>query len=289
MLQIKKIKYLLLSHILFGQKKEHYRNKYKKLKKESDPLEHFYDRLKEINDKIDKLDQIIGIANTNTWYLTHVNRNICNIFQYMTGIELNKNFVMEREIVFDPKNAPIDHYNRYCFAVENVRDSDYVADIACACGYGSSMLAAKAKKVIGVDIFRPVVDFANKIFASDNCSFICQDAQSLHLQEELDTVVSFETIEHIPEPDKFLNAVHKILKKDGKIICSVPNETTRPYIKEGNSFHYRHYTREQFEQLLSECGFEIVTYCQQYQDNNYTVEQRPEEGQIIVVVAVKKE
>ena len=240
-------------------------------------------------DRSASIDQIMNIVYTNNIFLTHINKNVCNIFQYMTGIELNKNFVQEREILFDPKNALIDHYNRYLFATENVTESDYVCDIACTCGYGSAMLAKKAKKVIGVDISKPVIDFANKFFATDNLSFVCQDAQNLQLKEEFDVIVSFETIEHIPEPEKFLNAAHKLLKTTGKLICSVPNETTCPYAESRNHFHYRHYTKEQFEQLLNKCGFKIVKLYQQYLDNNYAVEQRSDEGSVIVVLAEKAE
>lgn len=261
------------------------------LNEKNDELIRKHDEMVKISDGIEKLhrstDRIIGIADTNTWYLTHVNRNVCNIFQYMTGIELNKNLVMEREIVFDPKNAPIDHFNRYSFAVDNIKSSDRVLDVACACGYGSSMLAKKAKTVLGVDIFKPVVDFAQKIFGKDNLNFICQDAQSLQLHDSFDVVVSFETIEHIPEPQEFLKKANALLTKDGKLICSVPNEETRPYSKEGNSFHYRHYTKDQFKEFLKDCGFEVVELYQQYSDNNYSVEKRSENGQIIVVIAKK--
>lgn len=295
--------YRLLSHILIGKKKEHYKNKYKKLKKARDPSENVNTQLNAIKESLTRLeetvnrlektaifkfDQTIGIADTNTWYLTHINKNVCKVFQYMTGIELNKDFVMEREVIFNPKDALVDHYNRYHFAAENIKETDFVADIACACGYGSSMLAEKAKKVIGVDIFKPVVDFANKIYATDNLSFVCQDAQDLLLAEKLDAIVSFETIEHIPEPDKFLKKAYDLIKDGGKLICSVPNETTRPFAKEGNSFHYRHYTCDQFKELLAECGFEITSLYQQYPDNDYAVEKREEEGAIIVAVAVKK-
>ena len=222
------------------------------------------------------------------WKLEIMNKDQVCTFQYLTGIELNNNFVKEREIVFSPNDVPSDHYNRYAFAVKNVSENDVVADVACTCGYGSFMLGQKAKRVIGVDINQPVINFANKVYASDKIKFLCQNAQELDLPEEIDMLVSFETIEHIPNPELFLKKAFSFLKENGRLICSVPNETTRPWAKEGNPFHYRHYTKEQLVDLLEKCGFKIQDIYQQYFDNDYTIEQRPEEGGMLIAIAVKK-
>lgn len=219
--------------------------------------------------------------------LAIMNRDQVCTFQYLTGIELNNNFVKEREIVFSPNNVPSDHYNRYAFAVKNTSENDIVADVACTCGYGSFMLGQKAKRVIGVDINQPVINFANKVYASDKIKFLCQNAQELDLPEDIDLLVSFETIEHIPNPELFLRKAFSFLKENGRLICSVPNEVTRPWKEEGNSFHHRHYTSKQLVDLLEKCGFKVQEIYQQYFDNDCIIEQRPEEGAMLIAIAVK--
>ena len=99
--------------------------------------------------------------------------------------------------------------------------------------------------------------------------------------------MSFETIEHIPQPELFLKAVNALLKQNGKLIVSVPNETTRPWAKEANEFHYRHYTKDQISDLLANCGFVIDNIYEQYEDDNYAITQKNYEGQMIIVIARK--
>lgn len=255
----------------------------------------FYNKnaeLKLIKKELDNLKELILEIKKTTKdtrkKVISINRDQVLAFQYETGIELNNNFIKERQIVFSPNDVPKDHYKRYSFAVENIENDEIVADVACTCGYGSSMLSAKAKEVIGVDISQPVINFANKVYASDKISFLCQDAQNLVLPKKIDTVVSFETIEHIPNPELFLKRVYSSLNSNGKLICSVPNEITRPWAEDKNEFHYRHYTKVQFEQLLDECGFVIKEIYQQYKDSEFSIEKRVDEGDMLIVIATKK-
>ena len=255
----------------------------------------------DINEKLNNLNMKLDIFSNNfeqkfndnynniDWKLRAINNLNVVIFEYLSGIEYNNNFMKEREIVFSPERAPIDHYKRYQFAQSLLNKDDVVADIACACGYGSSMLAQKAKQVLGVDISQPVVNFANKVYKTENLNFVCQDAQRLSVTEKFDKIVSFETIEHIPHPQDFLKAAHNLLKDNGLIICSVPNETVHPHSLSGNNFHYRHYTEKDFIELLENCGFKLVEFYHQYgdDDNNIMKKKGNKEGGVIVGIFQK--
>ena len=140
-----------------------------------------------------------------------------------------------------------------------------------------------------MDISQPAVDFANKVYKTENLTFICQDAQKLSMKETFDKIVSFETIEHIPHPQDFLKAAHKLLKDKGLFICSVPNETTCPHKKSGNNFHYRHYTEAEFQELLKSCGFKLVHFYHQYWEDNCDIKEKltKQEGRVILGVFQK--
>jgi len=107
-----------------------------------------------------------------------------------------------------------------------------VADLACGSGYGSYLMSKVSNKVIGVDIDRQTIKKANKEFKNKNLSFICDDITKL-LYKNIQTIVSFETIEHIDNINEIEEFYQSILSKDGILIFSVP-------INERNGFNKYH-------------------------------------------------
>lgn len=53
---------------------------------------------------------------------------------------------------------------------------------------------------------------------------INKDFMEVEFNKQFDTVISFEVIEHVSSPDKFLQKVYKLLKPDGIAIISTPNK-----------------------------------------------------------------
>lgn len=88
-------------------------------------------------------------------------------------------------------------------------------DATCGTGYGSSLLLEKgAKKVIGIDISKDTIDYCNHNFNKENLQFKIDDCRKLNLENlYFDVVVSFETLEHLSEPELFLSEIKRVLKK----------------------------------------------------------------------------
>jgi ubiquinone/menaquinone biosynthesis C-methylase UbiE len=134
-----------------------------------------------------------------------------------------------------------------------------VADIACGTGYGTQLLAqAGATSVHGVDLSLDAVEFARKHYPATNAQFSAASAEALTLFADgvFDFVVSFETIEHLPNVDAYLNEMFRILRPGGKFLVSTPDRrigsvfyrwTKRP----ANRFHVREYTLNEMLALLS--------------------------------------
>lgn len=225
-------------------------------------------------------------------YVELINKSVNTIFRYQSGLQINDGLnkvgtTMERIIIFNPEDAPKDHFERYAFASKYC-EGKKVVDVACGCGYGSNLLSRKAVNVLGVDLCQGAVDFANRFFAGDNCHFVCQNACELKLENNFDRAVSFETIEHIENPKPLLQSLCQLLNKDGLLICSVPNQNIIPFDKEVSIHHFRHYTPQEFRNLLEECGFEIVDSLYQYY-GDYSVKKIENlEGPDIVLIAKKK-
>ncbi len=225
-------------------------------------------------------------------YVELINKSVNIMFRYQTGLQINDGLnkvgtTMERIIVFDPEDAPKDHFERYAFAAAQC-EGKKVIDVASGCGYGSNLISRKAESVLGIDLCKGAVDFANQFFATENCQYLCQDASSLNLAHKFDRAVSFETIEHIKDPAPLLKSLHKLLNKDGMLICSVPNQNIIPFDKEVSIHHFRHYTPSEFKELIESNGFVVENIFYQYRDDFKVKNIADQEGPDIVIVALKK-
>ncbi|MGI9519892.1 MAG: class I SAM-dependent methyltransferase [Pirellulaceae bacterium] len=150
--------------------------------------------------------------------------------------------------MFAPSRAAF-HLARYEFACRYVEHKT-VADIACGTGYGSRMLieTGKAHSVTGVDVCAETIDYATDRHHLTGCEFVCADATSTGLSpDSLDVVVSFETIEHVQDDEALINEFARLLKADGLLICSTPNQWPLDIAPH----HVREYDRDSFNNLLN--------------------------------------
>lgn len=121
------------------------------------------------------------------------------------------------------------HVHRYAFASGFVRIGDVVVDAACGLGYGSHLLASltPAGRIIGADLSAYAIDYASENFGNgtSRVEFHLSDACRLAFLEDasVDIFVSFETLEHVPNPDALLAEAARVLKPGGRLIASVPN------------------------------------------------------------------
>lgn len=142
-----------------------------------------------------------------------------------------------------------DHVSRYDFACQFAKGKQ-VLDIACGSGYGTVMLAkAGAKQVIGIDISKETITYAQNKYHHKLIKFLTGDATIIPLpNKSVDLVVSFETLEHIDKYQKFLFEIHRVLKKDGLCIISTPNSLLND--ETCNEFHVHQFSKQQFLQDL---------------------------------------
>jgi SAM-dependent methyltransferase len=145
------------------------------------------------------------------------------------------------------------HVARYRFATQFC-GGKVCLDIACGCAYGAYILASSgAKHVIAGDIGHSTLTQARRTFPLERVSLVCLDATLPPFgPATFDTVVSFETLEHLTEPELFLSHVVRLLRPGGTFLCSTPTRmassprSAAPY----NRWHVREYTIDEFRTLL---------------------------------------
>lgn len=157
------------------------------------------------------------------------------------------------------------HISRYHFAKKIIEEyeSKKILDIACGVGYGSKYLSnIKNSFIVGADRSLNALNIANTCYKAENIDFVfddCQVFETIGSYSTFDSIVSFETLEHLTNPDVFLNKCLEFLKKDGQLIISTPNSfITSPTGKVTWKFHEVEYTPEQFYNLLQNAGFKNI-------------------------------
>lgn len=158
------------------------------------------------------------------------------------------------------------HVSRYEFAARFVRPGRLL-DMACGVGYGTEILKRKSAAqvtALGVDISPDVVDYASKNFATEGLSYRQGDAMNFDDAEEFDTIVSLETIEHLPKPGEFIKHVYSLLKPSGILIASVP---TTPSV-DANPYHLHDFTERSLRRLFLDLSLTEVDCYRQIQRFN---------------------
>ena len=159
------------------------------------------------------------------------------------------------------------HLERYWFVAQHLRPGR-VLDIACGVGYGALELIQKAgeeiQELVAVDISAESIAFAQTRYAHPKIRFSVQDALTYTSAERFDTIVSLETVEHLPNPELFLQHMQDLLHPGGRLICSAP---VTPSV-DVNPYHLHDFTEKSLRALGERLGLREVTAFRQNQPFN---------------------
>lgn len=163
-----------------------------------------------------------------------------------------------------------DHVSRYHFASSFCR-GNAVLDIACGTGFGSAILAgAGARVVVGVDMSAEALARAGRSHISGT-GWVRADGGQIPVRDgSVGVVTSFETIEHLHDPERFLDELRRVLEPEGLLVLSTPNALyTKPVGgKPANHFHIKEFTPPELRQAL-ERHFQKVQLLGQAPDRRY--------------------
>jgi SAM-dependent methyltransferase len=152
-----------------------------------------------------------------------------------------------------------EHIYRYRFAAKFVKNRQ-VLDIASGDGYGArAFVEVGAQRVIAADIAPDACNLARKY----NLDVVCANAEQIPLpKRSFDVVVSFETIEHLDNPEAFLDECVRVLRVGGMLILSTPNREVYSELGKHNSFHLHEFNRTELLELLESKFRKVRLYSQ---------------------------
>lgn len=166
-----------------------------------------------------------------------------------------------------PKHDILRYYE---FFSSHLSPEDTVIDVGCGKGENSYMMAAKAKKVVGIDIKSKNIRYAETHWKRPNLEYIVGDILRYPLPHTFDKIVLSNVLEHIDERNAFLQNLHAV---SSVILLRVPmiNRDWVAVYKKQKGFEYRldpthfiEYTLEELKQELEASGWAIESYSVQF-------------------------
>lgn len=112
------------------------------------------------------------------------------------------------------------HTFRYRLARGFLEAGDTVLDAACGCGYGARIMADACRKVQALDVDALALARARERYDAANIEWHEMDLDVFQDWQEVDVAVSFETIEHLHEPQRFVRTLQRIARR--LIVLSAP-------------------------------------------------------------------
>ena len=140
-------------------------------------------------------------------------------------------------------------YQQHVFAYKavplNAIKNKNVLEVGCGAGYGLQMIASPAASYVAIDKRKPVgVSFHDQISFSR-----CQLPMLKKIgDDQFDTVICFQVIEHIQNDLRLLSEIKRVLKPGGILYLTTPNRLTS-FTR--NPFHVREYLPDEMIHLIN--------------------------------------
>jgi len=149
---------------------------------------------------------------------------------------------------------------RHCLSL--VKDRA-VLDCGCGEGYGASLLASRARSVMGIDRAASVIKRARMVYAANNISFSVENLEkgwSLN-NASYDIATSFQVIEHLKQSTNMLHSMKRVLRPSGFAIISTPNRLTfSPTGDILDPYHVQEYDQQEYADLLTKVFPQVHMY-----------------------------
>jgi len=146
---------------------------------------------------------------------------------------------------------------RYLFAAQYCEGKE-VLEVACGSGQGLGLLASRANRLIGADYSGFLIKKASQHY-NNRVPLLQLDAHDLCFQDaSFDTIILYEAIYYLKQPEMFMNECHRVLKPGGSLLICTANKDLRDFNPSPHS--YRYFSPMDFDQILSRNGFKVKCF-----------------------------
>jgi ubiquinone/menaquinone biosynthesis C-methylase UbiE len=133
--------------------------------------------------------------------------------------------------------------------MEKLNKNKSFLEVGCAQGYYLAKALEKTNNVFGIDITKDFIELAKKTGANAK---IASGEKLPCKKEKFDFGLCTETLEHIPNWKKAVKEIKRVLKKNGKVIITIPLEKKSLFWRTFSLIHPPEKTRGHINLFSSE-------------------------------------
>lgn len=137
-----------------------------------------------------------------------------------------------------------------------------ICDIGCERGELLHLLKENGCRVYGTQLSRTAARFARERYGIE--VFVGELTAAPFAQGGFDAALMINVLEHLPEPERYLRQVHRILRPGGSFWCEVPNGdswtarwTGKRWLHHDPEHHLWTFGRDNLYRFLRRCGFVV--------------------------------
>jgi len=187
-----------------------------------------------------------------------------NYFEYPFNREIKKKLNKYYENLSLNQHG-INHFRKSNLKLKRIKNLvlfdkyDYVIDIGCSRGDVLKILSKEIKEGLGIDISKSIIKENNSKNSIENISFKFYDKNKFNLKQKFDKVLLLDVLEHSFYPNNLIKEIHKVIKRNGKLIIQVPFTGWLSELMFGayHQGHLRYYDPKYLFNYLKKSGFEI--------------------------------
>ena len=154
-----------------------------------------------------------------------------------------------------PSLIASEHLHRYELAARLCRGMR-VADVCCGTGYGTRLLADGGADVVGIDSSEKAIAEAAGLGIRTEVADALEYLERPSLPDEIEAVVMFEGLEHLPDVDRAVVALRGLAANGVRLAISIPN--SKLLGEEDNPFHETDFDHERAAATLRGLADEVV-------------------------------
>lgn len=146
-----------------------------------------------------------------------------------------------------------------------------ILEVGCGAGFSAEYLKGKYINYTGIDYSENLIKYAKKYNDYTGAKFECLNINDFNSELKFDVVLMIGVLHHMPEPEKVIKSLSRILKPNGIVVVNEPQagnliigllRKIRKKIDDDYSSDQVEFNEEEIYSMFEKCGYENTTFAQ---------------------------